>query len=333
MVVNKARGFATLAAIALLVLTLALVAVSLLLSQQTLVNSHRAEAQLDKQDQTWKIMDLILNDLSHWNADEQTFDGWWAAHTAGYGSEVVLRSLSGLINLNSLSPFLLQKSSLVGTLNGKTVDDFVSWRTSKGPFPSVDGYKSYFTAASLQFDYCTVSFFNVNTADEIMLERLVALRTGSDSAAANLRSQVRDRRSRRQIFTPADWQTVSAGFSQDVGPLDSTDPELDANEAPVDVLTAILGDPDFKITDAATKVQTLIAQRAAAPLTSAAMALILGVAATSPIMQYLGTRTHWIECSLPFGTSRAQFVIALTYSTDAPPQVTPRILNINWGTS
>ena len=102
---------------------------------------------------------------------------------------------------------------------------------NKGPFARIEDYKDYFQGAALGGLYCVQSLFNVNTADEIVLEKVLAARTGSESLASTIRSRLREYRSNKQVMLQSDWETLIGAQKDAIGELATTDPELDVNTA------------------------------------------------------------------------------------------------------
>jgi hypothetical protein len=331
---SRSKAFATLTAVGLLVLTAALLAGAVLVSQQILLEQSRSEAFVSTRSKTWAVVQTLLLDLQKsWNADEQTLDLWWASHSGAFPAGTVLVSLSGRLNLNSITPFLIQNTELNATLLGKSVEDFTDYRTNKGPMITIADYKDYFQPAALNQLYTTYSVFSVNTADEIILEKILALRTGSEAFASTVRASLRQFRTNRQTLAPADWQTLVGAESDAVGDLMSTDPELDVNTASQTVLQAVLRDPDFKLDQPDAKLQLILSGRASQPWTGTTLMQALGLTNKAPLLAYLGTRCRFIQGEVPQESSLLTFVALATYSTDSPPKITFRILDTRWTSS
>ena len=330
----RARAFATLAAVGLLVLTAALLAGAILGSQQLLQDRSRAEKAVEARSRAWNVVGTLLTALQQtWNADEQTLDTWWTQHSQDFPDGTELISLSSRVNLNSMTPFLLQDSELNATLLARSVEDFTTYRTNKGPFSRIEDYKDYFQPGALNTLYCVQSFFNVNTADEIMLEKIVAARTGNQALASTIRGRLREYRSNRQVLAQSDWDTLIGAEKDAVGDLLTIEPELDVNTASVAVLQALLRDPDWKLDQRDAKLQVIVTNRVSKPWTDDTLRQALGVDKSSLLLQYLGTRCRFLQGRVPEGPSVMTFVAIVSYSTDSPPKITPRILETRWTTS
>ncbi len=330
----RPRAFATLTAVSLLVLTAALLAGAVLISQQVLVVQSKTASFASDRSSTLTKVDAVLQAVQKsWNPDEQTFDLWWAGHSGSFGAGTVLVSLSGRVNLNSVTPFVLQNSDLKTTLLGKSVEDFTNYRTNKGPFSQISDYKDYFQPPALNQLYAVYSMFSVNTADEIVLENVLAARTGSPALASTIRAALRQYRTNRQALTPADWETLIGANKAAVGELMSTDAELDVNAASPTVLQAILRDPDFKLDQPDAKVQTLLSGRSSKPWNSDTLRQALGVEKNSPLLPYLGTRSRFFQGEIPEGSRLLTFVFFADYGTESPPKITFRILDMRWTTT
>ena len=328
---SRLKGFATLAAVAFFVLALVILGSALSSSQQVLLSDSRVQKTASVRADAWNAVSKILTLLkTTWNADDQSFDQWWLAHAQNFPNGTELVSLSARLNLNTISPFLLQDSQLINTLFGKTVPEFTSYRSLKGPFVHLSDYKDYFQPAALNQIYCVYSTFNVNTADEIMLEKVLAERLGSKSVAATIRDALRGYRTNQQVLTDSDWDIVAGSEKEAIGALATTEPELDVNTASIPVLQAILQDPDLKVSQPAIKLQILVAGRATKPWTPESLASALNLDKKSLVLQYLGTRTHFIQGSIPEQKKQFRFVAWIEYSNDSPPDLTIRILKTEW---
>jgi hypothetical protein len=331
---RRLPAFATLAAVGLLALTAAFLAGAVLSSRQLLVDRSRAETLLDTRSAAWETVGKLNTALQEtWNADAQTLDAWWINHAPSFPTGSALLSLSSRINLNSITPFLLQDSELIGTLLGKSVEDFTTYRANNGPFVALDEYKDYFQPEALNTLYCAHSFFNANTADEIMLEKILTLRTGDATFASTVRASVREFRTNRRIMAQSDLDALIGGEKEAVGDLLTINPELDVNTVSPAVLLAILRDPDWKLDQPDAKLQVLMAGRASKPWAPETLQQALGVDTNSPLLQYLGTRCRFLQGSVPAGSAVLTFIMTVDYSTDSPPKLTLRILQTYWTTA
>jgi hypothetical protein len=330
----RARAFATLTAVGLLVLIAALLAGAVLGSQSILLAQGRAEKAQGARSSIWKTADDLLSAIKEtWNADDQTIDAWWADRSGAFPSVTELISLSGRVNLNSMTPFLLMDSELRATLLNKSVEDFTAYRSSKGPFSRVEDYKDYFQGAALRDLYCAYSSFDVNTADEIVLEKVLAIRTGSEALASTLRSRLREYRIKRRALADADWDAIIGASKNRVGELCGTAPELDVNASPAAVVRAIFRYPDLKLEQADAKLRIVLSGRASRPWNDDTLRQALGVDKKSPILAFLGTRTRFIRGSIGSGTHQMGFTASVAYSVSTPPKITVRILETRWTSS
>jgi len=327
----RAGAFATLAAVGILVLTAALLSGAVLGSRQLLLAQGKAEARLEARSAALKAVGTLLSALQeNWNADEQTIDAWWAGRSPSFPAVSELVSLSSRVNLNSVSPFLLKDSELKETLRDRSVEDFVSYRSSKGPFARVEDYKDYFRPESLNTLYCAHSSFDVNTADEIVLEKVLATRTGSEALATTIRTRLREYKTNRQALTDSDWDTLEGAAKEAIGDLVTTLPELDVNAAQQSLLQAILRYPDFKLDKPDAKLQAIVTGRASKPWNDETLRQALGVDKKAPLLLYLGTRSRYLQGTVAAGSTVMNFVALVSYSKDSPPKLGLRILETRW---
>jgi hypothetical protein len=321
----RRAGFATVAAVALLVLALALLSAGVLLAEQTQTDHKRADRAVSTRLALWTRLDKLLTAVQTWNADDLTFGAWWAQNGGAFGTSTALGSLSARLNLNTVTPFLLRDSDLKGTLLTSS-DDFVTYRSSHGPRARMADYAAYFTPQSLADWYGVDSWFNVNTADEIVIEKVVGLRTGSEAIGTAVRQSLRTFRQNKQPLTASDWQTLAGANLDRLDGLFTTDPELDVNSAPAELLQILFKDPDFALDQPDPKLQKVLSGRLSQPWTPDTLRQTLGVDKNASLLQYLGTRTTFLEARLTQDTLTMRFVISLSYSHDSPPRITPRVL-------
>jgi hypothetical protein len=175
--------------------------------------------------------------------------------------------------------------------------------------------------------YAGESSFSVNTADEIVREKVVSLRRGSEAVGAAIRQSLRNFRQNKQPLSPSDWQNLAGANFDSLNGLLTTDPELDVNCAPAELLQVLFKDPDFALNQPDAKLQTVLSGRVSQPWTTDALRQALGVDKNSPILQYLGTRTSFVEARLTQDTLTMRFVIALSYTQDSPPRISARVLS------
>ena len=322
------KGFATFSAVAILAFVLVLTLNSLGLWKSLLVNRKRLDNLVDSRYQTLKTLNSFLKTLGSWNPDEQTLDIWWDAHKLSW-QNIKLISLSGQINLNTLSPFLLSDSLLKTTLNNHSVNDFVNFRLKEGLQAKVLSFSDLFTVTSLKTEYCSLSLFNVNTADEIMIEKVIDERTGDESLGSSFRSSLRQFRAQHQIMVQTDLDTL-IGDAQGLQQLLTVEPEIDVNTATPFVLQALLEDPDFALTSADAKLNILLNGRQVKPWTKETLAQALGLDLQhSTLLQYLGTRTRFVEIDISTTHCLGHFQVMISYSPDSPPKLNFRILKKN----
>ena len=326
---GRTRAFATLASVCILVLAAVLVAGSLSNSRQLLLDNARLEGEVLVRASTWKAVNDTLDLMKEtWHADRQTFDGWYSAASADLPAGVELFPLSGRINLNTMTQAALQDSTLTGTLLNRSVAEFVAYRSAKGPFGRLSDYKDFFRPEALASVYCVYSTFDVNTADETILEKTLSERTGDEAFAADASSRIGVFRAARQTIMDSDWDMIAGSKKDLLGDLVSTSPEIDANSASVDILEALLKDPDFKLEHADSKLQSIVNLRSSRPLTEEMLRQVLGVGKTDPLVQYLGVRCRFVGGTIRREATKFRFVVALSYPTDDLSSVLPRLVAV-----
>lgn len=175
--------------------------------------------------------------------------------------------------------------------------------------------------------------FSVNSADEIMLEKILTLRTGNPGYASSIRGALRGFRTNKQLLVQTDWDTLAGAEKDTLEDLMGVDGELDVNTAPLVLLQALFRDPDFKVDQPDAKVQTILSGRASRPWTPATLMPALGFAKNAPLLAYLGTRCRMIQASISQGSSVLTLVALVDYSADSPPRLTVRVLDTRWTAS
>lgn len=228
-------------------------------------------------------------------------------------------------------PLSAGDSELAATLTGGNLAGFVSYRSEKGPFADLGAYAAFFDSGALASLYCAHSFMNVNTADEIMLQTVVERRTGDSALAARVRARIRAARIARQVLTEGDIASMLGTAAREVGDLLSAAPELDVNSAPVEVLRAILTDPDCGVDEPGRKLELLLRGRLEKPWTSGTLREALAAKPDATVLQYLGTTCRFIEVGTGDATGSLSAVVLLSYSGDTPSKVACRVIETREG--
>ena len=321
---RRLRGFATITALGMMLLLATYLALGASASAQIELGLNRAEAP--GRAAAWKTLDAALKTLQEtWDPTRQTFTAWAGSHTV---EGVTWEALSGKINLNTISPFVLGQPGFRETLKAISVEQFVEARAKNGPSAGVF-YKDLVQPKPLASWYTVHSLWNLNTADEVMLEAMATQRTGSAAVGSSLRALVRSFRGQIKRISPDDW-TKAAGAQSALEPLVTLEPELDVNEIPEDLLTTLLANPSWAVADPAAKTQVLIQGRGSRPWTDERLKAVLQVPDDSIVLSSLGTRTRFLGGSVKTPTGSLEWVVFLPGDTPTPPQ--PRIVETRWRT-
>lgn len=302
------RGFSTLAASALLLLLAAFAALSVAQAGESLNAEERTKRTLDERAALWKtVQDAVTAFQERWRPEEQEWVDF--ARTLDLGRTVEFDDLSARVNLNGVNTFLLGESLLRSTLAGKSVQQFAEYRTKEGPFTRLESYADYYEEEALESLYTTWSVFDVNTVDEEAAERIAALRTGNPAAGAALREVLRTARQDRLVFDRASWETRSQTLDPGLAGVFGAEPEVNVNTAPRNLLEAILTYPALGITDAPAKLALLLSGRQTRPWTPETLAGALGVEKGARVLQYLGTKSTFLQGRIAEGEREFQFVL------------------------
>ena len=320
---HSLRGFATLTALGLMILLATYLTLGASASAQIELGLSRNS--VPAQAGAWKVLDAFLKALQEtWNPTQQRFSAWASAHQM---DGITVESLSGRVNLNTISPFLLGQPGFRETLKGISVEQFVETRAKNGPSADGNLYHDIVQPEALKSWYTVHSLWNLDTADEVMLEAMVTQRTGSAAIGSSVRSLVRSFREQKKRFTADDWIKVGAG-REALEPLLTMEPELDVNEIPEGLLGVLLANPSWAVADAATKVQALIQGRDTHPWTAAQLKAMLQVPDDSIVLSSLGTRTRFLGGTVKTPAGSLAWVVFL--SGDAPDPPSPRIVETRW---
>jgi len=321
---RQLRGFATLTAVALMILLTAYLAIGAIASSQ--IELALGHSDVENRSKAWKTLNGALQSLKDsWDPTRQSFSVWKSSHPV---SGVSWESLSGKVNLNTISPFLLGQAGFIDTLNGVPVQKFIETRSKNGPAQSLEFYSQMVRPAALASWYTVHSLWNINTADEDMLETMANQRTGSSSIGSALRASVRSYRTEMRRMSRVDWEQVAGTSKAVLEPLVTVEPELDVNEVSESLLQSILSYPNLKIADPAAKASSIVESRSSRPWDSVTLRQLLDVADGNLILSYLGTRTRFLAGTVNTGEGNLDWVVYL--GGDALAPVVPRIIETRW---
>jgi len=279
--------------------------------------------------EAWVILDKALSVLKDtWDPEKQSFSLWVTTHPI---DSLSWESLSGKVNLNTISPFVLGLPGFRDTLKGISVEKFTEVRSLKGPSANDALYRDLIQPVALSKWYTVHSLWNLNTADEIMLEAMASQRSGSPAVGSALRASTRSFRERMARIGPQDWVLLGGSGATSLEPLVTLEPELDVNEVPETLLSALVTNPAWKVTDPGAKVQTILQGRLSRPWTKATLENLLQVPADNLLLCYLGVRSRFLEGSVTVSGGRLQFVVFLPGKQDEP--MAPRLVKTIWRAS
>ena len=316
-------AFATLTALSLMILLVAYLSVNADAISQNQLELRRS-TDIASQSQAWKLAEAALDELSKWDATKQRFSQW-AQGTQQPG--VTWQSLSGKVNLNTVTQFILALPAFQQSLAGGTVSQFTDFRNKNGPASDPTEYAKLVDKDFLSNWYTVYSTWDINTADEIMLENVVSQRLGSSSAGSAVRALVRSLREQKKRLSSAQWQDQMGANAQALGGLVNAEPELDVNEVPVPLLSAFLTNPDWGIEQGDSKAQSIVGQRDAHPMESAALQRLLGVPDDHIALSYLGTKTRFVQLNAKVA---AGVLTVIVHLTDVDTAVKPKVVSTTW---
>lgn len=319
----RVPAFATLTALALLLLLTTYLALGA-------SNSTRVEALLARGSQAtwssaWKVLDDELGILKQtWVPAKKRFSRWAREHSR---AGVEWASLSGRMNLNTVSPFVLALPGFRATLTDVSLEKFVEARSIAGPALE-PFYRNYITPAALVSWYTVHSLWNLNTADEVMLEAMVQQRTGSATLGSGLRSLVRSFRENQVPLVEGDVVKLRTAGLSGIDTVVTLEPELDVNEAPEALLSALISNPAWSIVDPVVKVESLVQARDESPWTPQTLRALLNVPQDHLILSYLGTSSRFLTVSV--ASEEGTLSVVLFLSGTSGTEVGPRIVETHW---
>lgn len=301
------RAFSTLGASALLLLIVAFAALSVGQASESLAAEERTKRALSQRDEAWQTLRTVVEEFREgWRPDVQEWVAFAQQQTWSTSIEFV--DLSARLNVNTVNTFLLGDSRLKELLTG-TVDAFATLRREKGPFRDLEALEEVFTEEARR-DYLTVwSVADVNTVDEVSAEELASLRTGQDSVGITLRDALRAARLERRVWDRLAWQTQLALIDPKLEGLFGAEPELNVNTAPEFLLEALLTYPALEVAEPAAKLAQLVSGRESRPWTTDTLAQVLQVEKDARVLQYLGTRSSFLQGRFEVEGRTFQFVL------------------------
>lgn len=252
---------------------------------------------------------------------------------------VLVRDASSALNPNWIRAEVIEKTLLKHwLLEGRTAAAFDQDRADHGlSADPASRWADWFRLDLLKSKMTVWGPWPVNTADEAVLERAFAERTGDKTAAARFRDGVRRARQDRKLLDAAAIRTLAAPHGDSVSGLFSPVAPWNANTLPEDLLRALTGYPPFALSDPGSAASLLVAARAAGPLAQRDLPRLLSLPPGHPLFTYLGAVTlvwrievpargetlvsHWMrEPDPPVGKTPVYRPLDRTWEKDETPR-------------
>lgn len=289
--VKAVPGFTTLLAVAVLVLSLGLIA-ALVYSVREGLERQKSQSQGIVEAAALRAHLLVLLD-----------QGWPAPSSpaAPQGWEIRVEDLSGRIDLNSVPLEVLRSPALSGSLK-KPSEAFQEYRVTEGPFPSLNAFGDWIDLGTWPGVFRTVSLLNPNAVDPAMLERYVTRRSSSPAKGAEVRAKVESIRREGLTMDQTQLTFLLGSEEANLGPLLRLEGSVNVNVAPVAVLEAVILGTTPAVPSGPTKIGQIVLERQERPLTQERLRNLLAVDPRHRVYSFLGTRSRFYQIQYQRGS-------------------------------
>ena len=226
---------------------------------------------------------------------------------------ISLKDVGSYLGLNWIRKPVLKATGLLLDRES-SAEELQQFREDTGLHMNIGGaYGRFFQeGAAIANNFTAYSYFNINLADEFVLRKLYALRTGDDPGAEAFHSKIHAYRLEtedKKLLEPDDLPAFLDTVYERLFPLINALPVINVNFAPESVLLTVLKVCD--VADPGDKVISVVASRQSRALNREAVQFIMGDDyEETQVRQYLGSRTWFWRLEIRSGRSILSWVLA-----------------------
>lgn len=308
------KGFSSLEFIVtLFFLSLILIALGIFLRVSDLTISKRTQDKSDKEQ-----IDIVLNSIfeeikkDHTpNVDSKMDPVWKFNDTKVDGFDISIQSLSGLINLNYIPKEILVNTILVSAFETQqSIDKIKAFIEEKGMINSYEEISDLISEEKFNENFTLYGYANFNVADESSLAFIgnTIIKSNFGDELVNKRKSLRN--NKQFIQSETEFNMLCGIHFDDIQPYINLNPSLNVNFMNEEVLKSFLTYPQFKLSNALQKANTIISLRDSKELTQEELISILGISKNHELYYFIGSKTWFWQINVKGKNASCNVILA-----------------------
>ena len=299
--------------VTLFFLSLILIALGIFLRVSDITISKRTQDKSDKE----KI-DTVLNSIfeeikkDHTPNVDSKMDPVWKFNDSNIdGFDISIKSLSGVINLNYIPKEILANTILISAFDvPESVDKIKSMIEENGMINSYEEISDLISEDKFNENFTLYGYSNFNVADEVPLSFIGNNLTNSyfGDELVNKRKSLRN--NKQYIQSQTEFNMLCGIHFDDINPYININPTLNANFMNEELLKSFLTYPQFKLSNALQKANTIISLRESKEITQEELISILGIQKNYDLYYYIGSKTWFWQITISGKNTSCNVILA-----------------------
>ena len=284
-----------------------------------------------KIDELLKEIYIDIKNDSTPESDSRIDTVWKWDESEKEGFKINLNSLSGKINLNCINEDILCNSGIRNFFEDSDALSFIiNERKEERLIYDYQELKDFISKEDFDRYFTCYGFSNINISDENIIKIISDSATKSDYGNI-LYNQVRTIRKTKQFIKSDIELKMFLGVNfEAIMPYVNIKPQINVNFMEEDVLRALLSYPEFKLTNKAQRINTLLSVRETTEINEEDLTNILGISKNDELYYYLGCRTWFWQIDIAGKNVSCRVVLARSYEDDEFGKTNYYIIEKKW---
>ena len=299
--------------VTLFFLSLILIALGIFLRVSDITISKRTQNKSDKE----KI-DTVLNSIfeeikkDHTPNVDSKMDPVWKFNDSNIdGFDISIKSLSGLINLNYIPKEILANTILISAFDvPESVDKIKSIIEENGMINSYEEISDLISEEKFNEDFTLYGYANFNVADEVPLSFIGNNLTNSYFGDELINKRKSLRNNKQYIQSQTEFNMLCGIHFDDINPYININPTLNVNFMNEELLKSFLTYPQFKLSNALQKTNTIISLRESKEITQEELISILGIQKNNDLYYYISSKTWFWQITISGKNTSCNVILA-----------------------
>ena len=236
---------------------------------------------------------------------------WKFNDTKVDGFDISIKSLSGLINLNYIPKEILINTILISSFNApESIDKIKAIIEENGMINSYEEIADLISEEKFNENFTLYGYSNFNVTDEIPLAFIGNKMTNSyfGDELVNKRKSLRN--NKQYIQSQTEFNMLCGIHFDDINPYINLNPNLNVNFMNEELLKSFLTYPQFKLSNALQKANTIISLRESKEITQEELISILGIQKNNDLYYYIGSKTWFWQITISGKNTSCNVILA-----------------------